>query len=131
MDSRYFYGVRVEAAKALINCSGEQLDRIGLFHLQKAFKTLFCYEGNAGMTKPNDFADLRLYRIRCAIVQSMAFIRDRDGKAPQEVKQFFLDTLKFNDNSSNQVSMVERHLSYNTDMNSTLTLSTSPTSSPA
>jgi transcription initiation factor TFIID subunit 2 len=103
MDSRYFYGVRVEAAKALVNCAGEQLDRIGLFHLKMAFRTLFCQEGKAGMTKPNDFSDLRLYRIRCAIVQSMAFIRDSEGKAPEEVKQFFLDTLKFNDNSSNQV----------------------------
>ncbi|KIW07771.1 uncharacterized protein PV09_01697 [Verruconis gallopava] len=104
MDSRYFYGVRVKAAEALVGCAISQLDYIGFFHLEKAFKTLFCYEGNAGMTKPNDFSDLRLYRIRCAIVQAMSVIRDDRGKAPKRVKQFFLDTLKFNDNSSNQYS---------------------------
>merc|ERR1711881_736995 len=47
MDSRYFYGVRVEAARALVMCANEQLNQIGLFHLKKAFETLFCFEGNA------------------------------------------------------------------------------------
>jgi transcription initiation factor TFIID subunit 2 len=103
MDSRYFYGVRVLAAHALKICAIEQVGYVGLFHLKKAFQTLFCYEGNTDMTKPNDFADLRLYRIRCAIVQAMSGIRDPDKKAPAEVKKFFLDTLKFNDNTSNQV----------------------------
>ena len=126
MDSRYFYGVRVEAARALVMCANEQLNQIGLFHLKKAFETLFCFEGNAGMTKPNDFADLRLYKIRCAIVQSMASIRDREGKAPDEVKKFFLDTLRFNDNSSNQVSFHLHVLGRKLMSISIRTLSTSP-----
>ena len=103
MDDRYFYGVRVEAAKALMFCATADLDFIGLYHLQKAFEKLFCFEGSP-MTRPNDFSDLRLYMIRCAIVEYMAQIRDANGKAPAEVKQFFLDKLKFNDNSNNQVS---------------------------
>jgi transcription initiation factor TFIID subunit 2 len=115
MDSRYFYGVRVKAAEALVACATPELHYIGQRHLEKAFKTLFCYEGNAGMTRPNDFSDLRLYRIRCAIVQAMAAIKDAQGKAPVAVKQFFLDKLKFNDNSSNQVSIVFHQYGYLTD----------------
>jgi transcription initiation factor TFIID subunit 2 len=115
MDSRYFYGVRVKAAEALVACATPELNYIGQRHLEKAFKTLFCYEGNAGMTRPNDFSDLRLYRIRCAIVQAMAAIKDAQGKAPVAVKQFFLDKLKFNDNSSNQVSIVFHQYGYLTD----------------
>jgi transcription initiation factor TFIID subunit 2 len=133
MDDRYFYGVRVKAAEALVNCAVKQLDNIGLFHLEKAFKTLFCYGGPAGMTKPNDFSDLRLYRIRCAIVQSMSIIRDEQGKAPKEVKQFFLDKLKFNDNSSNQVTtpLMTDTVRVSNKMHSTQTLIMSPSSSRA
>lgn len=107
MDSRYFYGVRVKAAEALVNSAIADLDFVGLFHLQKAFQRLFCFE-NSPMTRPNDFSDLRLYQIRCAIVRSMAMVRDSNEKAPVEVKQFFLDKLKFNDNSNNQVRTLNR-----------------------
>lgn len=56
------------------------------------------------MTRSNDFTDHRLYWLQCTIPQAMAGIRDADGKSPPEVKRFFLDKLKFNDNSNNQYS---------------------------
>jgi transcription initiation factor TFIID subunit 2 len=56
------------------------------------------------MTRSNDFSDHRLYWLQCTIPQAMAGIRDADGKSPAEVKRFFLDKLKFNDNSNNQYS---------------------------
>lgn len=58
------------------------------------------------MTRSNDFSDQRLYRLQCVIPRAMAGIRDSAGKAPAEVKRFFLDKLKFNDNSNNQVCSI-------------------------
>lgn len=74
-----------------------------MFHLQKAFQHLFCFE-NSPMTRSNDFSDHRLYWLQCTIPQAMAGIRDAEGRSPPEVKRFFLDKLKFNDNSNNQYS---------------------------
>jgi transcription initiation factor TFIID subunit 2 len=103
MDPRYFHGVRTLAASALASCATEQAGWVGMFHLQKAFQQLFCFE-NSPMTRSNDFSDHRLYWLQCTIPQAMAGIRDADGKSPPEVKRFFLDKLKFNDNSNNQYS---------------------------
>lgn len=120
MDSRYFYGVRVKAAQALVMCAVESTKWIGYFHLRKAFQTLFCFPNTVkdvraadgslkqetvqGMPRPNDFSDLRLYRIRCAIVQAMSSIQTSNAVMQKNIKEFYLDTLKFNDNTSNQVS---------------------------
>jgi transcription initiation factor TFIID subunit 2 len=103
MDVRYFYGVRVMAAAALARCATANLNWIGLTHLEKAFQKLFCYEGSE-VLKPNDFSDWRNYRVQLAIAEAMAKVRGADGKAPDRVKRFFLDKLKFNDNSENEVS---------------------------
>ncbi|QDS67879.1 hypothetical protein FKW77_008012 [Venturia effusa] len=103
MDPRYFHGVRTLAASALASCATHQTAMIGMFHLQKAFQHLFCFE-NSPMTRSNDFSDHRLYWLQCIIPQALAGIRDADGKSPPEIKRFFLDKLKFNDNSNNQYS---------------------------
>jgi transcription initiation factor TFIID subunit 2 len=103
MDERYFYGVRMAAVNALTRCATPELDYIGQFHLLKAFQSLFCFE-NSSMTRSNDFSDQRLYHIQCEIPKALSRIRDSRGKAPSEVKRFFLDRLKFNDNSSNEYS---------------------------
>jgi transcription initiation factor TFIID subunit 2 len=102
MDERYFYGIRVMAANALVKCAVPELDFIGKSHLLKAFQQLFCFEGSP-MTRSNDFSDQRSYIIQCAIPKALSRIRDSRGKAPEDVKRFFLDKLKFNDNSSNEV----------------------------
>ena len=103
MDSRYFYGIRVLAADLLARCATESLDWIGLFHLEKAFQELFCFP-DSPMTRLNDFSDHRAYAVQCAIPRALAKVRDRRGQAPEAVKQFFMDKLKFNDNSNNQYS---------------------------
>lgn len=56
------------------------------------------------MTRSNDFSDRTSYLIQCAIPRAMARVRDTEGKAPTRVKQFFVDKLKFNDNSNNEFS---------------------------
>ncbi|KAF2435759.1 hypothetical protein EJ08DRAFT_692336 [Tothia fuscella] len=103
MDERYFYGVRVAAVNALTQCATPQLNYIGQFHLLKLFQHFFCFE-NSSMTRSNDFSDQRSYYIQCEIPKALSRIRDHHGKAPDEIKRFFLDRLKFNDNSSNEYS---------------------------
>lgn len=103
MDKRYFHGIRALAAELLANFAHEGLQWIGLFHLEKAFQELFCFT-NSPMTRSNDFSDRRTYTVQCAIPKALSAIRDNHGKAPESVKTFFLEKLKFNDNSNNQYS---------------------------
>lgn len=93
------------AADALVKCAKEDLDWIGLFHLEKAFQEFFCFP-DSPMTRSNDFSDRTAYLIQCAIPKAIAKIRDGSGKAPMRVKQFFVDKLKFNDNTNNEVCVV-------------------------
>lgn len=103
MDNRYFYRIRGAAADILSRLAVPELDWIGLFHLEKAFQELFCFP-NSPMTRSNDFSDPRAYDVRCQIVKHIATIRDERGEAPESVKRFLLEKLKFNDNTNNQYS---------------------------
>ena len=102
MDRRYFHGIRIAAAHALAKCAKDELDWIGLFHLEKVFQELFCIP-DSKMTRSNNFGDRTAYYIQCAIPKAMAQVRDPDGKVPLRVKKFLYDLLKFNDNTNNQV----------------------------
>ncbi|KAJ9668995.1 Transcription initiation factor TFIID subunit 2 [Coniosporium apollinis] len=103
MDGRYFHGIRTAAAAALAKNARDELEWIGLYHLEKAFQELFCLPGSP-MTRSNDFSDRSLYLLQCAIPRAIAKVRDNNGKAPMRVKRFFIDKLKFNDNSNNEYS---------------------------
>ena len=103
VDKRYFHGVRALAADVIANSAKRSLDWIGFFHLEKAFKELFCIRGSS-MTRPNDFSDRAEYYIQCAIPKAMARIKDEFGGVPLVVKQFLLDILRYNDNSGNAAS---------------------------
>lgn len=103
MDGRYYHGIRTMATAALSKCARDEMDWIGLFHLEKAFQEFFCIPGSP-MTRSNDFSDRNAYIIQCAIPKAIAAVRDANGKAPMRVKRFLLDKLKFNDNSGNDVS---------------------------
>lgn len=103
MDHRYFYGIRVAAAAVLTKCARDETDWIGLYHLEKAFKALFCYP-DSPMPRRNDFSDRASYYMQCAIPQAIARIRDNSGRAIPQVRAFLLDKLKFNDNSNNEFS---------------------------
>ena len=127
MDRRYFHGIRTSAARALAKTATDELDWLGLFHLEKAFQEFFCFPGSS-MTRANDFSDRTAYYIQCAIPRAMANIRDHHGKVPLRVKQFLLDKLRFNDNSSNEVSRFKALQLSTTDIFSTPTIITSPPS---
>lgn len=105
MDRRYFHGVRTLAARCLAKHATEETNFVGLFHLKKAFEELFCLpDQDSRMARPNDFSSVPEYYLQCAIVEAMSKIRDENGYAPRETKDFLLDKLRFNDNSINDYS---------------------------
>ncbi|KAF7716517.1 Transcription initiation factor TFIID subunit 2 [Penicillium ucsense] len=103
MDSRYFHGIRVTAAKALVKHAKDEVDWIGLHHLEKAFQELFCLPGSP-MTRSNDFSNRAAYILQQVIPDVISQVRDNSGKTPLRVKRFLFDKLKFNDNSNNEFS---------------------------
>ncbi|KAI1191614.1 hypothetical protein F5B17DRAFT_286353 [Nemania serpens] len=104
LDPRYFYGIRLMAAEELPrHAVQEQVDWIGLRHLQKTFQHFFCYPGST-TPRPNNFSDKRQYMIQCAIPGAMAHIRGEDGKCPKEARRFILGLLQANNNSENVFS---------------------------
>ena len=111
MDRRYFHRIRHIAAQGLIMHANKTNDEskvvvdVGKFHLKKAFEELFCTsDSGTSMIRPNDFSDHQQYLAQLAIVEAVSKIRDDNGYTPKDVKEWMLDKLKFNDNSSNDYS---------------------------
>lgn len=113
MDRRYFHGIRTAAATALVKHAKDELDWIGLFHLEKAFQELFCFS-DSPMIRSNDFSDRNSYYIQCAIPRAIAKVRDNSGKAPLRTRRFLFEKLRYNDNSNNEVSFLQFSASRNT-----------------
>ncbi|KAF2164337.1 hypothetical protein M409DRAFT_67874 [Zasmidium cellare ATCC 36951] len=103
VDERYFHGIRVMAANGLAKLARDNLLEIGQHHLTKAFAEMFCEEDGI-MPRPNDFESRVTFIMQCAIPEALAQLRDNEGKVPKAVRQFFVDKLKFNDNSDNAFS---------------------------
>ena len=103
MDSRYFHGIRVMAAEGLALLGKDSLHEIGQHHLMKAFSDMFC-DKHSIMPRPNDFSSRETFIMQCAIPRALANLRDADNKVPVAVRRFFVDKLKFNDNSDNAYS---------------------------
>lgn len=102
MDRRYFHGIRTLALAGLVMCAKDELDWIGLFHLERIFQDLFCFP-DSSVTRPNDFSDRTSFLLQCAIPQAIAQVKNNSGQAPLRVQRFFIDKLKFNDNTENEV----------------------------
>ncbi|KAK7058614.1 hypothetical protein VNI00_002250 [Paramarasmius palmivorus] len=110
--SNYHYRIRVEAALALVHCAIHRLDFLGLFHLFKLFLR-YCYDPEDSnqdlfthtyVPKPNDFSDLSEYFVRKSLVTAISRVRFDNGKSPSVVRQFLIDQLRYNDNTSNPYS---------------------------
>ena len=100
MDPRYFHGIRTEAALALAKHGVEELNYIGLYHLEKAFQELFCLPDST-MPQPNDFYDRPSYFLQCAIPKAISKVRDPSKKSPYRVRDFLYEKLRYNDNTDN------------------------------
>lgn len=100
MDKRYFYGVRIAAAKALAEVSNSANSFIGLEYLLKAFTQLFCFK-HSYIPIGNSFDDFGEFFIQKAIPKFLAHIKDDEGNTPAIVKSLLFNLLKYNDNSNN------------------------------
>ncbi len=106
MDHRYFHGIRTAATDILAKNARKEIGWIGRVHLEKAFQEFFCYT-DSPMTRPNDFSDRTSYYIQCAIPKAFSKIRDAGDHTPFEVRNFLYEKLKFNDNSTNEVTYTD------------------------
>ncbi|SCV03085.1 LANO_0G02058g1_1 [Lachancea nothofagi CBS 11611] len=104
MDDRYFYGVRIEACKALssfiIPQSSSDTFAGGAKHLMKIFQHYFCYE-NSNIPFNNDFSDYQRYFLQRAIPQFLSRVKNDNSVCPKFVKRFLLNILRYNENADN------------------------------
>lgn len=102
MDKKYFYGVRLEACRALSKYIFKPQEKFvgGSKHLIKIFQDLFCFEGSS-VPKSNNFEDIREYLVQKRIVQCLGDVRNEHDEIPNFIKTFVLNLLKYNDNSGN------------------------------
>ncbi|KAM9932571.1 hypothetical protein OXX80_007799 [Metschnikowia pulcherrima] len=100
IDSRYFYGVRIAAARALASASKSGNQYLGLSYLLSAFKQMYCFD-NSLIPKSNNFQDFGEYFVQKAIPEILARVKDEHGLSPSKVKNLLYNLLKYNDNSSN------------------------------
>ena len=91
------------AAATLTKQAKDEIGWLGLYHLEKAFREFFCFS-DSPMTRSNDFSDRASYYIQTAIPKAIAKVRDNAGNAPFRVRKFLFETLRYNDNSGNEVS---------------------------
>ncbi|ANZ75996.1 BA75_02186T0 [Komagataella pastoris] len=115
MDNRYFYGVRCEAAKGLARLSKEENNHIGLHHLLKTLKQLFCYPMNDShedattlinnpknfLPLPNDFSDFQRLFIQETIPAALSTIKIKDSDLFLNLRRILLRLLQYNDNLNN------------------------------
>jgi transcription initiation factor TFIID subunit 2 len=94
------------AAQALVKHAKEEIDWLGLYHLERAFREMFCLPGSH-MTRSNDFSDRASYILEKVIPEAVSHVRDNSGAAPLRAKRFIFEKLKFNDNSNNEVSLFD------------------------
>ncbi|ORY34750.1 hypothetical protein BCR39DRAFT_514465 [Naematelia encephala] len=92
----YFYRVRMEAARALVNFCSATSD-YGLFYLLKLQRSLFM--------GPNSFEDISDYFLKKSIIAALADLRNpTTGMSWPEVRGLLLDALRNNDNTHNMYS---------------------------
>lgn len=101
MDGRYFYGVRIAAAKALGKISKSANNFAGISYLIRAFKELFCFE-NSLVPVSNSFDDFGKFFLQKSIPKFLGKVKDDDGHTPQNIKTLLFNLLKYNDNSNNE-----------------------------
>lgn len=104
MDKRYFYGVRLEACKALTRYVMRDLEPKnftgGAKHLIMIFQKLFCYQ-NSNIPLSNDFTNFQKYFLQKNIPRYLTQVKNERNETPIFVKQFLLDLVTYNENSEN------------------------------
>ncbi|KAJ1337027.1 hypothetical protein BSLG_006787 [Batrachochytrium salamandrivorans] len=104
-DQSHFYHLRLLAVRSLSKFDSEELKNTALGNLNKMYYDLFCIpvEG-ATVPKRNNFSSFQDYKLRQEIIRSLARFIDARGVTPTVVRVLFIDLLRYNDNSGNEVS---------------------------
>ena len=102
LDVRYFHGIRTAAVEALGDYAAKQQDSLAMYHLDKAFRELFC-EADTRMIKANDFSDYPTYFLQCAFPRAVAAVRSDQGRSPLAARKLLYEMLRYNDNGENEV----------------------------
>lgn len=100
VDNRYFYGVRMAAARALAQLSSAITGSVGRFYLLKAFRYLFCFK-DSFVPMSNSFEDFGKFLLQRAIPGYLAGIKDEAGPTPRDIQALLFNLLRYNDNSNN------------------------------
>lgn len=104
VDRRYFHGIRTMAARALTRQANiKDIPMLGLRQLMMAYREMFCFD-KSNQPQPNDFSNKQQYKVRVAIIEAIAEVRDQTYRCPLEARQFILDQLLYNNNEGNPFS---------------------------
>lgn len=101
MDDRYYYGIRISAAQALVSFSRHDNKFLGVDYLYKIYQKLFCYP-NSTVPLSNDFSDFSKFFLQKEVPKILSKVRDEDGNVPDKIKRLLVDLVKYNDNSNNE-----------------------------
>lgn len=102
-DTRYFYGIRCMAARALTRHAEPVNQFRGMHHLIRVFKKFYCVP-KTSMPRPNNFANKKEYHVQVEIPMALATIRGGLAFCPLEARQLILDQLIFNNDEENPYS---------------------------
>ncbi|SCU95320.1 LAMI_0F01992g1_1 [Lachancea mirantina] len=104
LDDRYFYGVRVEACRALSRFMMKDYDdksfKGGAWHLIMIFRHYFCHD-SSNIPLNNNFSKFSSYFLQKSIPTFLSQVKTENGTCPHFVKSFLLDILRYNENSEN------------------------------
>ena len=100
MDKRYFYGIRIEAARALAKLSNSSNNFLGVEYLIQVYKELYCFQ-DSFIPKANDFNDFNSFFLQNEFPKILSKIKHENGDVPYKIKTLLLNLLKYNENSSN------------------------------
>jgi transcription initiation factor TFIID subunit 2 len=100
MDKRYFYGIRIEAARALAKLSNSSNNFLGVEYLIQVYKELYCFQ-DSFIPKANDFNDFNSFFLQNEFPKILSNIKHENGDVPYKIKTLLLNLLKYNENSSN------------------------------
>ncbi|EGF82398.1 hypothetical protein BATDEDRAFT_86202 [Batrachochytrium dendrobatidis JAM81] len=105
-DHSHFYHLRLLAVSVLSKFDSDELYSTALGNLIKIYRDIFCisYDGPI-IPKKNNFSSLQDYKLRLEIVRSLAKFVDARGATLPVVRMMFVNLLKYNDNSGNEVKI--------------------------
>lgn len=102
-DKSLYYRVHIEIIHAMTKFTDPGAKIAALEYLLRFYKSNF-FDDKQQYLRPNDFSDFAKYYIKKEMPLALAHLRDDENSTPQEIADFLLYLLKYNDNSENEYS---------------------------